>query len=319
MALTHDDGLLIVTSDDRVAFVDPARLITGASHAVLGYLNDAPMAGRFYANVTSDDRWLFLSDESTKAITVVDLAKARASGFKDGAVVGRIPTGQAPIALTFSADHQFLYTTSQIAPAAYGWPPVCHAPGSEAARTTSSYTQGAILVIDVRRATHAPANAVVGAVPAGCNPVRLVTSPGGDVAYVSARTDNALLAFDTRRLLSDPSHALIARVPVGVAPVGAAVFDRGTRIAVTNSNRFGDGKATQDLTIIDAQKITSREDAVLGSVPAGVFPRELRVTEDQKTLLLTNFGSKNLAVIDIARLPLERREGENDVVSTARH
>jgi hypothetical protein len=40
-------------------------------------------------------------------------------------------------------------------------------------------------------------------------------------------------------------------------------------------------------------------------LPAGVFPRELRVTEDQKTLLLTNFNSKNLAVMDIARLPLE--------------
>jgi len=305
MALTHDGGLLIVASDDRVAFVDPARLIAGEADAVLGYLNDAPLAGRFYANVTPDDRWLFLSDESTKAITVVDLARARASGFTDSAVVGRVPTGQAPIALAFSSDHRFLYTTSQVAPTAYDWPAVCHAPGSEAARTGSSYAQGAILVIDVSRATHAPANAVAGAVPAGCNPVRLVTSPGGDVAYVSARTDNALLAFDTRRLLSDPSHALIGRVPVGVAPVGIAVFDRGARIAVTNSNRFGDSNAPQNLTIIDAQRITSGDDAVLGTVPAGAFPRELSVTEDQKTLLLTNFTSKNLAVIDIARLPLE--------------
>jgi DNA-binding beta-propeller fold protein YncE len=307
MALTHDGGLLIVTSDDRVAFVDPIRLIAGAPNAVVGYLNDAPMAGRFYANVTPDDRWLFLSDESTKAITVVDLVKARASGFKDGAVVGRIPTGQAPIALTFSADRRFLYTTSQVAPSLYNWPSACHAPGSEAARAGASYAQGAILVIDVLRATNAPANAVVGAVPAGCNPVRLITSPSGDVAYVSARTDNAVLAFDTRRLLSDPSHALIGRVPVGTAPVGVAVFDSGARIAVTNSNRFGDSNATQNLTIIDAHKITSGGDAVLGTVPAGVFPRELRVTDDQKTLLLTNFGSKNLAVIDLARLPLERR------------
>src|SRR5262245_50708681 len=201
MALTHDGGLLIVASDDRVAFVDPARLIAGEADAVLGYLNDAPLAGRFYANVTPDDRWLFLSDESTKAITVVDLARARASGFTDSAVVGRIPTGQAPNALTFSADHRFLYTTSQVAPAAYNWPSVCQAPGSEAARTGLSYPQGAILVIDVFRATDTPADAVVGAVPAGCNPVRLVTSPSGDVAYVSARTDDALLAFDSTRLL----------------------------------------------------------------------------------------------------------------------
>jgi len=201
-----------------------------------------------------------------------------------------------------------LYTTSQVAPAEYGWPSVCAAPGSEAARQRSSYAEGAILVVDVSRATRAPPSAVVGAVPAGCNPVRLVTSPMGDVAYVSARTDNALLAFDTRRLLSDPSHAPIGRVPVGDAPVGVAVFDGGARIAVTNSNRFGDSNAPQDLTIIDAKKITSGEGAVLGAVPAGVFPRELRMTEDQKTLLLTNFASKTLALIDTARLPLVRRE-----------
>jgi DNA-binding beta-propeller fold protein YncE len=307
MALTHDGRLLIVASDDRVAFIDPVRLIAGSDDAILGYLHDAPMAGRFYANVTRDDRWLFLSDESARTISVVDLAKARASGFSNSAVVGQIPVGRAPIALTFSADGQFLYTTSQVAPAMYGWPPVCRAPGSDAARQGSNYAQGAILVVDVSRATHDPSNAVVGAVAAGCNPVRLVISPAGDVAYVSARTDNVLLAFDTRKLLADPSHALIGRVPVGDAPVGVAVLNRGTRIAVTNSNRFGDSHAPQSLTIVDAQNVASGGAAVLGIVPAGIFPRELTVAADQTTLLLTNFGSKNLALIDVAHLPLEPR------------
>src|SRR5262245_61620140 len=64
MALTHDGRLLIVRSDDRVAFMDPTLLISGSADAILGYLNDSPMAGRMYANVTPDDRWLFLSDES---------------------------------------------------------------------------------------------------------------------------------------------------------------------------------------------------------------------------------------------------------------
>lgn len=308
MALTRNNGLLIVASDDRVAFIDSARMIAGSADAVLGYLKDAPTAGRFYANVTPDDRWLFLSDESAQAISVVDLAKALASGFDNSAVIGRIPTGRAPIALTFSMDHRLLYTTSQVAPAAYGWPAVCSAPGSEAVRQPSKYAEGAILVVDVQRATRDPANAVVGAAPAGCNPVRLATSPSGEVAYVSARSDNALLAFDTRRLLTDPSHALIGRVPVGDAPVGVAVLDGGARIAVTNSNRFGDANATQNVTVIDALRIASGAAAVLGTVSAGAFPRELRTTEDQKTLLLTNFGSKNLTLIDIARLPLEPRD-----------
>ena len=103
MVLTHDGRLLIVASDDRVAFIDSVRLLNGASDAILGYLNDAPMAGRFYANVTPDDRWLFLSDESTRTISVVDLVKARVSAFDRSAVIGQIPVGRAPIALTFSS------------------------------------------------------------------------------------------------------------------------------------------------------------------------------------------------------------------------
>lgn len=308
MVLTHDGRLLIVASDDRVAFIDVARLTAGSTvDSILGYLNDAPMAGRVYANVTPDDQWLFLSDESTRTISVVDLRGARASGFDSRAVVGQIPVGRAPIALTFSQDHRFLYTTSQVAPSAYGWPPVCAPPPSEIARQGSSYAQGAILVVDVQRATHDPANAVIGAVPAGCNPVRLVTSPDGEVAYVSARTDNMILAFDTSKLVADSAHALIGRVPVGNAPVGVAVFNRGARLIVTNSNRFGDSAAAQSLTIIDATKIDRGKDAIVGSVAAGVFPRELTLTANQQTLLLTNFGSKTLAVIDVARLPLESR------------
>jgi hypothetical protein len=89
--------------------------------------------------------------------------------------------------------------------------------------------------------------------------------------------------------------------------VGLAVLNDGARLAVTNSNRFGNSSAPQSIIIIDTMKIGGGEAAILGRVPAGVFPRELRVTENQETLLLTNFGSKTLAVIDIARLPLEPR------------
>ena len=252
-------------------------------------------------SVTADDRWLFLSDESTGTISVVDLVKARQSQFHDSAVVGQIPVGRAPIALTFSADQRLLYTTSQIVPETYGWPAVCRAPGSDTARQRAKYAKGAILVVDVARATQDPANAVVGAMSAGCNPVRLVTSPRGDVAYVNARTDNALLAFDTGKLLTDTANALIARVPVGVNPVGLIVLRNGAWVVATNSNRFGDPTIPQSLVVIDAHKLKS-DSAVLGTIPAGIFPRELRVTSDQRTLLLTNFVSKNVAVIDIARI-----------------
>jgi hypothetical protein len=60
MVLTHDGRLIIVARDDRVAFLDLARLTAGSADSILGYLNDEPPAGRMYANVTLDDQWLFL-------------------------------------------------------------------------------------------------------------------------------------------------------------------------------------------------------------------------------------------------------------------
>ena len=71
------------------------------------------------------------------------------------------------------------------------------------------------------------------------------------------------------------------RIRVGDAPAGMAVFGQGARLAVTNSNRFGDNTAPS-LTIIDANKISNGKDAILASVAAGVIPRELRITENQR-------------------------------------
>ena len=76
---------------------------------------------------------------------------------------------------------------------------------------------------------------------------------------------------------------------------------------MTNSNRYGNSDASQSLTVIDTTKMGAGANAVLGTVPVGVFPRELSVTSDQRTLLLTNFGSKTLAIMDAARLPLKAR------------
>ena len=56
------------------------------------------------------------------------------------------------------------------------------------------------------------------------------------------------------------------------------------------------------MTIINAAKVTLGRSAVVGTLPTGAFPREMSVTRDQRTLLLTNFDSKTLAVINVARM-----------------
>ena len=307
MVLTHDGRTLIVADGPRVAFIDVDKLVKTRGDAVLGYLDEpAPSGrlGRIYANVTRDDKTLFVADENAQTISVIDLEKIRASHFHASSIVGKIPTGTLPIALTFSPDEKLLYTTSQWAPKSLNWPVECKREGA-ATDTTSVNPQGAILIVDVERARTDPAHSLLGAIPAGCSAVRLALSPSGDRVYVTARNSNALLVFDAAKLRSDPGHARIASVAVGTAPVGVAVVDSGRKVIVTNSNRFaGSSNDRQTLTVVDATKIEPGVASILGSIPAGAFPREMRVTSDGTTLIVTNFASNSIEIIDLARLPL---------------
>ena len=307
MVLTHDGKLLIVADDDYVVFMDITRMITDKGDPILGYIRDGDFPGSVYVNVTADDRFLFVSDENVQTITVINLQKARSEGFSDNAKVGKIPVGIAPIALTFSPDQRWLYSTSQIAHKSFGWPSECKPEGADPATVKPENPRGAIIVIDVARAESDPANSVVSRVPAGCSPVRMAISPAGDRVFVTARNSNALLTFDTTALRSDAEHALIGTVPVGNAPVGVAVVNDGKLAFVTNSNRFSSNRtARQTLTVIDATKVSSGQSAVIGTIPTGVFPREFGQTPDGRTLFVANYNSNELQVIDLSRLPLER-------------
>jgi DNA-binding beta-propeller fold protein YncE len=308
MALTHDGSLLLVAAGPRIAFVDVERLVGGRSDAVLGYLDDRSIAriGRIYASITSDDRFAFVADENAMTVTVLDLARTRESHFRVGSIVGRIPTGSLPIAVTLSPDERYMYVTSQWAPPALGWPVECKREGANVSDTTAVHPQGAIHIVDVARAKADPAHSIIASVPAGCSAVRLVLSPSGERAYVTARNSNALLAFDTAKLLSDPGHALVGRISVGTAPVGIAVVDSGRKVIVTNSNRFAGSKDDhQVLTVVDATRLDDGAAAILGTVAAGAFPREMRMTSDGRTLLLTNFGSSSVEMLDLSRLPID--------------
>jgi YVTN family beta-propeller protein len=303
MVITHDGKLLIVADDEYVVFMDVLRMTSGQGDPILGYISDGRFSGSVYVNVTADDKFLFVSDENTEKITVINLEKARAEGFKETARVGTIPVGMAPIALTFSPDGKWLYTTSQIAPKSLNWPIACKPEGADPATAKEEYAQGAIIVVDVVRAQTDPAHSIVANVPAGCSPVRLAISPSGDRVYVTARNSNSLLAFDTGTMRSDSEHAQVGKVPVGSSPVGVAVVNDGKFVLVTNSNRFAkDQTARQTLTVIDASRASEGQAAIMGSVPAGIFPREFGQSPDGRTLFVANYLSNELEVIDLNRI-----------------
>ena len=305
--LTHDDKLLIIADGGYLAFLDATRLRSGDGDPVLGYIGDGSPVGFIYANVSGDDRYLFASAERGASILVVDLGQARADGFQGRGGVARLDVGNAPISVTLSPDGRYLYTTSEVALPAWNWPRSCRPENPNGRGNPPYHPQGAIIVFDVQRALADPAHAALSRVAAGCSPVRLVLSPAGDVAYVSARGDNMLQAFDTQRLVSDTAHALVGKVEVGIAPVGVAVIDSGARVVVTSSNRFGGGKGDrQPLAVVDAAKLRTGAQALIGTIPAGAFPRELRATADGHTLFVTNFASQELEMIDLGRAPISK-------------
>jgi hypothetical protein len=72
IALTHDGRLLIAAATDAVVFLDVQRMTSGAADPVLGSFANGDRPGSIYANVTADDKLLFVSDERAAAITVID-------------------------------------------------------------------------------------------------------------------------------------------------------------------------------------------------------------------------------------------------------
>ena len=305
LALTHDGKILIATTGHGVVLMDVARLVNGGKEdPVISTVEEGPDAASIFVNVSADDRLVFVSDEGAGTITVIDLAKARSPKTAAQAILGKIPTGRAPIALTFSPDGRWLYTTSEHAAPGWGWPAICE---PEVARpgATVKVPQGVVSVVDVQRAGSDPAHAVVARVPAGCVAVRLALSPKGDRAYVTARKSNAVLVLDTAALTADPEHALLGTIPVGTAPVPLVVLDAGKRVIAGNSNRFGnDAGAGSTLTVLDTAKIGKGADAVIGSIVCGGFPRDLILSPDGNTVFVANYLTSTLQALDSRHLPL---------------
>ena len=303
MALTHDGRLLITAADTRVVFLDVARATAGAGDPLRGSIDlSGAKVGSFCVNVTPDDKLLFVSEEWAAAIAVIDLERARKTGYRNDAILGTIPVGVRPFGLAFSPDGKWLYTTSEQAAPEWNWPAECTREASGNPEIVDP--QGAVVVVDVEKARRSPAEAVVARVPAACTPVRATISQEGDRLFVTARNSNAVVVFDAAKLPSDGSHARIALLPVGQSPTPMAVVDDGAKLLVGNSSRYATPHLPGTLTVLDTAKLRQGASAVLGIVHTGVFPREMSVSPGGSTVFLTNWGSDFLQVINVKNLAL---------------
>ncbi len=235
-------------------------------------------AGAIEVAVSPDGHDVFVSLEDTDELAVFDLERALAVGFGPSDLVGTIRMGVAPVGMAISPDGRFLYATSEVA--------------------TPSGQEGTLTTVDLHRAEVDPSRSVVSTVWAGCSPVRVVATKSS--VYVTARGSDDLLEFSAPALASHPASALVGKVAVGEAPVGVALVEHGTRIVVADSNRFEVGGAEANLAVISDRGSSL---ALEGYVGAGDFPRDMAVSRDGATLVVSDYGSGDLEQVAVRTLP----------------
>jgi hypothetical protein len=289
-ALTHNGRYLLVADGGGAVVVDEARARTGTPNPVLGVLSGTAGTNAIEVSVSPDDHYVFVSQEyGTRTngqrgeIDVFNLRSALNSGFTSSAEVGSISLAFAVVGSAVSADGRRLYVTSENTAKGAG-------------------DTGELSVLDLATLETNPSAAQVATVPAGCEPVRVATTPDGTV-WVTARASNALLAFDPAKLTTDPAHALVAVVRVGTAPVGLVVVRGGRRIITADSDRNNAAGATTGLTVVDTHAALHHEPAALGRIATGSFPRECALSGDGGTLLVSDFLSDQVQAINIHDLP----------------
>jgi DNA-binding beta-propeller fold protein YncE len=299
---------LLAASGTGAVVISVARAERGGAGAVLGTLASPSGAGAIEVAVSRDGRFAFVSLEASGRVAVFDLRRALTRGFGPADYVGAIPLGLAPVGLAVSPDGRWLYATSELsATARFPSQPAARpaSPGQRAgaAAVPGPDVPGTLTVVSVRRAETDPARSVVATVEAGCQPVRVITSADGRAVWVTARASDALLGFSAALLRSDPARSLIARVWVGEAPVGLALVDHGGRIVVADSNRFLAPGASSSLAVVNVGAALAGKPALAGLLPAGQFPREMAPEPGGRTLLVTNFDSGQVELVNVAGLP----------------
>jgi DNA-binding beta-propeller fold protein YncE len=312
--ITPDGRYLLAADGNGAVVISVARAESGAASAVLGTLIvPSGSSGSAIEVATSrDGRYAFVTLEYDQRAAVFNLADAVSRGFGSADYAGSIPLGLAAVGLAVSPDGRWLYATSEIAapaqhPVGIRTPGARNGPTASASQagpvgTVPGEPPGTLTVIDLRRAETDPAYSVVATVDAGCQPVRVVTAADGTQVWVTARASDDVLCFAAARLVTDPSRALVAVVRVGQAPVGLTAVRDGMLVVVADSNRFSAPGAHADLTVVNVAAALDGRPAIVGHIPAGLFPRDMTAAPDG-TVLVSNFGSGQLEAVDTATIP----------------
>lgn len=297
MLLTNDQRLLVVAAAGSLTFIDVEKATTGDANAVLGQMQGLP--GGFKLTVTPDDRYLFVPQYGPSRVSMIDLARARASGFAaDTLVASAIPTGRNPITALVSPDGRHVYATNLVAPDVLAGPLTC---------IDGKQREGGIQIIDVSKAQADPGSATLGwAFPAGCGPNAMTLSPdgarlsntaGNNVIQNPDATGMALVVFDTTPVRDGKPPTRIGAIPVPKGPIG--VVDTGSRIVIGFQRQ---GESYPELLVVDPSKVAAGAEAIVGTIP--YRSGGLGLSADGRTLIAANLTG-DVAFIDLDRVTLQ--------------
>lgn len=303
----HTHTLAVGVSNSGVAFLPLEQTLEGKAQPVA--LPQGPQSGSGYLAVTPDGQLLFVANEYGNGGNVGVIAlHPDAAGDIHPQMLGQIPTPRATPGVTASPDGTRVYAVGEIVreDIASRLPgndvPQLKRSGCMQSPNGRSQPNGVLYVLDTAKAANLTQESDPAAIrqarprifDAGCSPVREAETKNGETLYVTARGDNNVLVFDTKALEQDPKHAFVRAIPSGgEAPVGLALFDGDRKLLVANSNRFAGGSGSAAvMDLADPAKPVKVQ-----TIKTGDFPRNITVSADGKTLLMTVFLSDELMVL----------------------
>jgi DNA-binding beta-propeller fold protein YncE len=293
MGRSPDGRYLAAANESGVEIFSISRMEQNGSKPSswpVGILSSAGL-GAIEVSFSPDGNYLFVTLENSREIAVFNFEKAIAQGFGPSDLVGYVPLGLSPVGMALSANGRYLFATSEESPSALA----NRVPGSN---SLTLGAEGTLSIIDLHIAEHDPSRSVVSTLWAGCSPVRVAATR--TEVYVAARGSDEIVAFSAPKLLSDPSAAQTGSIRVGESPVGLALVDHNSTVVVSDSNRFEVRGAASNLAVV-----TDRGGAnlrLVGYVKAGDFPRDMAVSPDGRTLVVSNYASGQVEDVDLAGL-----------------
>jgi DNA-binding beta-propeller fold protein YncE len=301
--LPGEKTIAIAAGDEGVVFLDVQAAIDGTAKPYIA--SQGPGAGTWDIVVTLDGKYLFAANEYGQFqlqrgnIGVVALKTGTDGRLFSARLIRQIPAGNKVPRLTLSPDGRRLFAVREIHPHAA----VAQFSGRQNPLLTKHdcvqikgippHANGLLTVIDVQRAIRMPSGegSIVAETACGCSPVTVIETKDSSTLYVTARGDNKILRFNPSLLESDPEHAFLGALDSGGdAPVGLHLLPDERTLIVTNSNRFAEHGGA--ISIIDLANPGSMQ-----HVPAGDFPRNITMTQDGKTVFVTNYTSRTLEIL----------------------